>query len=224
MPPTQQSNNGRNKQQRPYVKMTLDEDAIMRNAAGKRSLMHKQVQDKSSIIDPTINDHAAWDDMKGSKQSKGIKSMSSISESCQPDDVQSRISVHSIIVPRIDATKHHIGSSRTLDNNATQSASCNLMFNSTISEIGTTSVIKLVIKNKLFRMMKFCDRESDFLFNTNSDTVCGTILRHAMMLKEPAAQQWWKETRPLVRKTFTDHRNNCIKCIRAKYKGMYNFE
>jgi hypothetical protein len=221
MPPTQ-SSNGRNKQQRPYVMMTLDEDSIMRNAA-KRSIMHKPLQDKSSIIDPTINNHA-WDDTKGSKQSKGIKSISSISESCQPDDVQSHtISVHSIIVPRIDATKHQIGSSTTLDN-ATQAASCNLMFSSTISEIGTTSVIKLVIKNKLFRMMKFCDRESDFLFNTNSDTVCGTILRHAMMLKEPAAQQWWKETRPLVRKTFTDHRNNCIKCIRAKYKGMYNFE
>jgi hypothetical protein len=223
MPPTQ-SSNGRNKQQRPYVMMTLDEDSIMRNAGtAKRSIMHKPLQDKSSIIDPTINDHA-WDDTKGSKQSKGIKSISSISESCQPDDVQSHtISVHSIIVPRIDATKHQIGSSTTLDN-ATQAASCNLMFSSTISEIGTTSVIKLVIKNKLFRMMKFCDRESDFLFNTNSDTVCGTILRHAMMLKEPAAQQWWKETRPLVRKTFTDHRNNCIKCIRAKYKGMYNFE
>ena len=45
--------------------MTLDEDSIMRNAE-KRSIMHKPVQDKSSIIDPTINDHAAWDNMKGS--------------------------------------------------------------------------------------------------------------------------------------------------------------
>ena len=159
MPPTQ-SNNGQKKQQRPFVMMTLDEQSIMWNA-GKRSIKEKPLQDKSSIIDLTIYDHD-WDDTKISKQSKGIKLISSISESCQPDDVQSRISVNSITVPRIDGTKHQIGSSTTLDN-AIQAASCNLMFSSTISEIGTTNVIKLVIKTKLLRMMKFCDREIDFL-------------------------------------------------------------
>ena len=85
MPPTQ-SSNGRNKQQRPYVMMTLDEDSIMRNAA-KRRIMHKPLQDKSSIIDLTINNHDC-DDTKISKPLKGVKS---VSESCQPDDVQSHI-------------------------------------------------------------------------------------------------------------------------------------
>ena len=67
--------------------------------------------------------------------------------------------------------------------------------------------------------MKFPDKFYDYDFTTKPETICGTILRHAEMLDNPMREQWWKESKQLVVKTYTDYRNNGIKNIKYKYMG-----
>jgi hypothetical protein len=88
-----------------------------------------------------------------------------------------------------------------------------------ITECGTKTVLKEAIRDDLFRYMKFPDKFYDYDFTTKPETICGTILRHAEMLDNATREQWWKESKQLVVKTYTDYRNNCIKNIKYKYKG-----
>ncbi|MGL6009169.1 MAG: hypothetical protein ACRC1D_06915 [Culicoidibacterales bacterium] len=88
-----------------------------------------------------------------------------------------------------------------------------------ISELGTITVLKAVIRKDLFRYMKFPDSLYDYDFTTRPETICGTILRHTDMLENATREYWWKESKQLVVKTYTHHQNNCIKNIKLKYKG-----
>jgi len=88
-----------------------------------------------------------------------------------------------------------------------------------ITECGTKTVLKEAIRDNLFRYVKFPDKLYDYDFTTKPETICGTILRHAEMLDNPTREQWWKESKQLVVKTYTDYRNNGIKNIKYKYMG-----
>lgn len=79
-----------------------------------------------------------------------------------------------------------------------------------------TQIVKTCVKNKVFSIIKFYDREYDSQFSTNPKTLCGFILQNTNLRGDP---NWWVEMRRTVVKTHTDLRNNAIKNMQTKFKG-----
>jgi len=82
--------------------------------------------------------------------------------------------------------------------------------------------IRSCIKELIFRRVKFLDKDTHGDFDEAHDTVCGMVIdfcyRHSPT-KNETMLMWWKETRPVVFRLHTDHRNNCIKTMKSAYKG-----
>jgi hypothetical protein len=82
--------------------------------------------------------------------------------------------------------------------------------------------IRSCIKELIFRRVKFLDKDTHGDFDEAPHTVCGMVIdfcyRHSPT-KNETMLMWWKETRPVVFRLHTDHRNNCIKTMKSAYKG-----
>ena len=92
-----------------------------------------------------------------------------------------------------------------------------------ITSTGMRAVIKECVKNKLFRCVKFFDREKHGFYSEQLNTACGLVIKfcHIAPTSQTQAFAWWREVRPLVIKTISDHRNNCIKSMRTMFGRKY---
>lgn len=84
--------------------------------------------------------------------------------------------------------------------------------------------IRKCIKQKVFRLLKFCDRDIHGCFNESSKSVCGIVLKFCNLKKAAIAREKWIELRPMVMRAHATHRNNCIKSLQKRYKGKWNAE
>ena len=94
-----------------------------------------------------------------------------------------------------------------------------------VSPKGVKLILKENVRAHIFRNVKFWDRDEHGVFSEEPNTVCGIVLRLCNVLaynQEIHAPTWWRETKPLVIKTHTDQRNNCIKTVHMRYNGTSN--
>jgi hypothetical protein len=83
------------------------------------------------------------------------------------------------------------------------------------------SMIKTCIKTHIFRICKFYFRDKHGMYNRSAKTMCGQIMQHCNL---EADAEWWYKMRTTVVKTHTDHRNNCIKRLNARFKGKRHMD
>jgi hypothetical protein len=87
-----------------------------------------------------------------------------------------------------------------------------------ISSDGMRGIIKECVKPKLFLCVKFFDREKHGFYSENLNTAICNIVPTS---QQQEALAWWREIRPVVIRTISDHRNNCIKSMRTRYFRKY---
>ena len=85
-----------------------------------------------------------------------------------------------------------------------------------ISEENQISMIKTCIKNHVFSIWKFYQKDFHSHFSEDEKTLCGFIMKHTNIWW---TQNWWLGMRRIVVKTHTDLRNNAIKNMQMKFKG-----
>jgi hypothetical protein len=85
-----------------------------------------------------------------------------------------------------------------------------------ISEENQISMIKTCIKNHVFSIWKFYQKDYHSHFSEDEKTLCGFIMKHTNIR---GTQNWWLGMRRIVVKTHTDLRNNAIKNMQTKFKG-----
>ena len=88
-----------------------------------------------------------------------------------------------------------------------------------VSTEGLNLIIRDCVKVQLFRKMKFFDKGKHGSYSTNTKTVCGLVMKFCNISSIQADHKWWDRMRPMVMRTHTDHRNNCIKAMRIKFRG-----
>jgi hypothetical protein len=79
------------------------------------------------------------------------------------------------------------------------------------------SIIKTCMKDHIFPKCKFYHRDKHGTYDRSPTSMCGQIMKHCSL---EADATWWYQIRPVIVKTHTDHRNNCIKRLKARFKGM----
>jgi len=90
------------------------------------------------------------------------------------------------------------------------------------SEDGVRFVVQNGVKKMLFRKVKFYDKRVHGAFSESTNTVCGLMLQWCNIASTGMHPNvWWRDIQPLVQQTHTNHRNNCIKAMRVKYRGKY---
>jgi hypothetical protein len=91
----------------------------------------------------------------------------------------------------------------------------------TVSARGIQRIVKDIVRDKLFRVVKFFDGEKHGFCSDAPNTVCGIVVRscNVMFSSCDEMRAWWKEIRKTVIRTIADHRNNCIKAMRIQYRG-----
>jgi hypothetical protein len=102
--------------------------------------------------------------------------------------------------------------------------SMNVDMSMTLSEDHMTKIVKECVKAKLFRAIKFFDREKHGFYSEAPNTACGKIIKHTNVVingGKKQAREWWKEIRKTVISTIGNHCNNCIKNIRNKFTGKF---
>jgi hypothetical protein len=88
-----------------------------------------------------------------------------------------------------------------------------------VSTEGLNLIIRDCVKIQLFRKMKFFDKGKHGSYSTSTKTVCGLVMKFCNISSVQADHKWWDKMRPMVMRTHTDHRNNCIKALRIKFRG-----
>ena len=78
--------------------------------------------------------------------------------------------------------------------------------------------IKSCVRNSIFPIWKFYQREFDSQFSLDERTLCGFLLKHTGLKGD---EQWWIRMRKVLRKCHTDMRNNAIKNMQTKFKGTH---
>jgi hypothetical protein len=90
-----------------------------------------------------------------------------------------------------------------------------------VSTEGLNLIIRDCVKIQLFRKMKFFGKGKHGSYSTSTNTVCGLVMKFCNISSVQADHKWWDKMRPMVMRTHTDHRNNCIKAMRNKFRGPY---
>ena len=85
-----------------------------------------------------------------------------------------------------------------------------------ISEENQVLMVKGCIKNHVFSLWKFYQKDFHSDFSKDDKTMCGFIMKHTNI---SGTQNWWLGMRIIVVKTHTDIRNNAIKNMQIKFKG-----
>lgn len=180
----------------------IDKRTVAEKARTQHDVAKEAGQTSPLVIDPTADDNANARSKTTNKSASSARPPNQIDLSSMDDESQQVTSITTELTSQQRITAK------------------NLTVSGRITELGTKTVLKEAIRDELFRYMKFPDKFYDYDFTTKPETICGTILRHAEMLDNATREQWWKESKQLVVKTYTDYRNNCIKKIKYKYKGM----
>jgi hypothetical protein len=84
------------------------------------------------------------------------------------------------------------------------------------TEENQISVIKTCIKNHVFSIWKFYQKDYHSHFSADEKTLCGFIMKHTNIR---GTENWWLGMRRIVVKTHTDLQNNAIKNMQMKFKG-----
>jgi hypothetical protein len=95
------------------------------------------------------------------------------------------------------------------------------MMDMTFNEVSPENqaiMVRSCVKKHVFRLFKFYDREYDSRYSTDESTLCGFIMKHTNHSR--ATSDWWVTMRRMVVKTLTDQRNNAIKNMQNRFKGM----
>ena len=79
-------------------------------------------------------------------------------------------------------------------------------------------LVKKCVRQRMFSIWKFYDKEYHAHFNQDENTMCGFLLKHT---KLRGNEDWWVQMRKLFLKTHTDMRNNAIKSMQAKFRGKH---
>ena len=85
-----------------------------------------------------------------------------------------------------------------------------------ISDPNFRHIISQCIKVQVFRRCKFYNKEHHGTYNEKPTTFCGMVLKYCNII---ANEAWWYNTRKMIVITHTNHRNNCIKAVKLKFKG-----
>jgi hypothetical protein len=88
-----------------------------------------------------------------------------------------------------------------------------------VSLNGLRGMVRGVVKTRLFPKVKFLIKEKHGMYAHRQETVCGMVMKHCNISAVDTTSEWWNELRPTIFRTHTDHRNNCIKAIRLRYRG-----
>jgi hypothetical protein len=78
-------------------------------------------------------------------------------------------------------------------------------------------VLKMIIKSKLFPLVKFITEGSTDMQFSGSEGICAFLLKHCNAVGNH--RMWWQSYQHVVRRIVNDHRNNKIKCIQNAYYG-----
>lgn len=87
-----------------------------------------------------------------------------------------------------------------------------------ISDPNFRHIISQCVKLHVFRRCKFYNREHHGVYNEKATSFCGIVLKYCNIV---ANEAWWHNTRKMIVITHTNHRNNCIKAMKLKFKGTF---
>jgi preprotein translocase subunit SecA len=90
-----------------------------------------------------------------------------------------------------------------------------------VSTQGLHLIVRNIVKEKLFRKLKFFDKRKHGSYSTKTNTVCGMLIKLGNISAVEADHKWWDTMRSTVMRTHTDHRNNCIKAMRLRFRGTF---
>ena len=86
-----------------------------------------------------------------------------------------------------------------------------------ISDPNFCHIISQCIKLQVFcRGCKFYNKEHHGTYIEKPTSFCGIVLKYCNVI---ANEAWWYNTRKMIVITHTNHRNNCIKAVKLKFKG-----
>ena len=85
-----------------------------------------------------------------------------------------------------------------------------------ISEENQRLMVRGCIKNHVFSVWKFYQKDFHSHFSEDEKTMCGFIMKHTNIR---GTQNWWLGMQRVVVKTHTDLCNNAIKNMQIKFKG-----
>jgi hypothetical protein len=85
-----------------------------------------------------------------------------------------------------------------------------------ISKENQVLLDKVCIKNHMFSIWKFYQKDFHSHFSKDDKTMCGFIMKHTNIR---GTQNWWLGMQRVVVKTHTDLCNNAIKNMQIKFKG-----
>jgi hypothetical protein len=85
-----------------------------------------------------------------------------------------------------------------------------------ISEENHVLMVKGSMKNHVFSIWKFYQKDFHSRFSKDDNTMCGFIMKHTNIR---GTQNWWLGMRRILVKAHTDLCNNAIKNMQIKFKG-----
>jgi hypothetical protein len=85
-----------------------------------------------------------------------------------------------------------------------------------ISDPNFCHIISQCIKLQVFCRCKFYNKEHHGTYNEKPTSFCGMVLKYCNIISNEA---WWYNTRKMIVISHTNHRNNCIKAVKLKFKG-----
>jgi hypothetical protein len=92
-----------------------------------------------------------------------------------------------------------------------------------VSTRGLHLIVRNIVKEKVFRKLKFFDKRKHGSYSTKTNTVCGMLIKLGNISSVEADYKWWDAMRSTVMRTHTDHRNNCIKAMRLRFRGTCTY-
>ena len=90
-----------------------------------------------------------------------------------------------------------------------------------VSTRGLHLIVRNIVKEKLYRKLKFFDKRKHGSYSTKTNTVCGMLIKLGNISAVEADHKWWDTMRSTVMRTHTDHRNNCINAMRLRFRGTF---
>jgi hypothetical protein len=88
-----------------------------------------------------------------------------------------------------------------------------------VSAHGVRTLVREFVKEHLFRLVKFFNKDMHGHYDLSRASVCGLVIHHCNVEIQDANAAWWATMRKTIVTTLTNHRNNVIKTVRAKYRG-----
>jgi hypothetical protein len=88
-----------------------------------------------------------------------------------------------------------------------------------VSAHGVRTLVREFVKEHLFRLVKFFNKDIHGHYDLSRASVCGLVVHHCNVEIQDADAAWWATMRKTIVTTLTNHRNNVIKTVRGRYRG-----